>query len=83
MERKEGTILSHFSRTTWSEYENAVYGYLRMIILNNLPIYHVTDPEVRTFSKFEVNIGHVTIVKVIFALVELVEQQIANEVQHT
>ncbi len=29
------------------------------------------------------NICHVTIVKVIFALVELVEQRIATEVQHT
>ncbi len=54
-----------------------------MNILKNLPIHHVTDPEVRRFSKFEVNIGHVTIVKVIFAFVELVEQRIATEVQHT
>ncbi len=54
-----------------------------MIIFKNLPIHHVTDPEVRRFSKFEVNIGHVTIVKVIFVLVELVEQRIATEVQHT
>ncbi len=84
MERKRGgTILSHFSHTTRSEYDDAVYGYLRMIILKNLPLHHVTDPEVRVFSKFEVNIGHVTIFKVIFALVELVERRIATELQHT
>ncbi len=83
MERKGRTLLSHFSRTTRSEYDNSVYSYLRMIILKNLPIYHVTDPEVPKFSKFEVNIGHVTNVKVIFALVGLVEQRIATEVQHT
>ncbi len=76
-------MLSHFSHTTRSEYGNAVYGYLGMIILKNLPIHHVTDPQVRRFSKIEVNIGHVTIVKVIFALVELVERRIATKLQQT
>ncbi len=71
-----GTMLSHFSRTTRSEYGNAVYGYLRMIILKNLPIHQVTDPEVRRFSKIEVNIGHGTVVKVILLWLSLLSDEL-------
>ncbi len=69
---KGGQFCCTFTHTR-SEYDNTVYGYLRMIILKNLPIHHGTDSGVRRLSTFEVNIGHVTIVKGIFALVELVE----------
>ncbi len=80
---KGGTILPHLLPTMRSEYDNALYGYLRIIISKNFPMYHVTDRTFVESVKFEVNICHVTIVKVIFALVELLEQRIAAEVQHT
>ncbi len=51
MERKGGDN----SVALFTHNASAVYGYLRMIILKNLPIHQVTDPEVRRFSKFEVN----------------------------
>ncbi len=83
MERKGGTILSHFLLTTRYEYDIAVYSYLWIIVLKSLPIYHVTAPEVRKCRKFEANIGRVTVVKVIFASAERFEQWIATEVQYS
>lgn len=83
MTQKGGTIRSHFEMQSLSEYEKAIHGYIRLIVMKSLPLYYVSDPEVRNFSRYDVNIGKRTLVEVIFKLVELVEKKIAIELECT
>jgi len=78
-----GTIRSHFNAFALSEYEQAMHGYLRLIVMKNLPLASIEDAEFRAFSKFKEHIGHHTLQAVIFKLVELVESRIAKEIENT
>ena len=54
--------------------------YIRRIVLKHIPIIHVEDTIVRSFSKHRVHLSHQTVVEVIFKLDELVEARIAEEI---
>jgi len=82
-EKKGGSIRYHFESTALSEYELAMYGYLRLIIMKNLPLDAVQDDEFRAFSRFKVHIHRDTIQAVIFHLVEMVEAKISKEIENT
>eukprot|EP00171_Calliarthron_tuberculosum_P005080 IDg5080t1 len=58
--------------------EKAMFAYLRLIVLKSLPIGYVTDPIIRSFSKFEVVFSKQKVKSVVFKLTELVEIRIAR-----
>ena len=78
-----GSILSHFTTQSRSDYEKAVYAYLRMIIMKNMPLAHILDEELRNFLKYNVAIGTKILTEIIFKLVELVETKIGTAMNHT
>jgi len=82
-QKNGGTIRSHFDCQMLSEYELAMYGYMRLIVMKNLPVDTVEDEDFRTFSKFKVHINIRTLDAVIFQLVELVEELISKEIKNT
>lgn len=62
-----------------NEREKAMYGYMRLIVLKNLPISFVADTEIRNFSKYGSVFCHRTFKEVLFKLVEIVECKIKDE----
>lgn len=75
-----GTIKSHFQTDTLSEYEKAVIGYVRLIILCSEPFSITEDAEYRRFSKYDSVTTPKKVTETIMKLVELVEQRIAKEI---
>lgn len=63
--------------------EQAMYGYLRLIIMKSLPLSYVTDSVVRSFSKFDVKFGVKYTKAVISKLTMLVERRIARLMNQT
>lgn len=63
--------------------EKAMFAYLRIIVLKSLPIGFVTDPIVRSFSKFDVVFSERKVMSVVFKLTELVEMRIARIMENT
>jgi len=76
-----GTIRSKFKTITMNEHEKGIYAYLRYLILNNVPIAHIESMELRHLSRFKARISQEHLVKIILALVELVELKIGIEIQ--
>lgn len=62
-----------------SEYEEAVDGYMRMIVMRAEPISIVPDLEFRSFSRFKIALSLDTVRSVITKLVELVELRTTAE----
>ena len=81
--RSGGTILGHFSVQTLSELDSAMYSYIRLITMCNLPVSIVEDSIFRSVSRFEARLKRSSIVEVMFKLVELVEKRIAEELVST
>jgi len=77
---KGGSIRSHFISGTLSEYEKAIYCYLKYIILKDIPIRHIESSEFRNLSKFNFPISAKTLTSVILQLVVLVENIIIHEI---
>ncbi len=78
-----GSILSHFPVRKLTDYDNAVYGYLHLLIMRSFPIAVVEDHEFRNFSQFKTFLSSKKIVEVILKLVLLVEKRIAKELSST
>lgn len=79
-----GSVRSHFAYACANERDLTIYSWLLAIILQNLPLSSVENEEMRAFSKYnEHPISIKTIVAVMFALVELVEEAIAEELKKT
>lgn len=70
----------HFDRNTLGDYEKAVYDFIRLVALKNVPLSCVEDKKFRPFNKHTVNIGKRTISEVMFQLVELLEHKITEGV---
>ncbi len=81
VQRQEGSICSHFSTRTVTDYDKAVHCYLRLIIIRGLPLSIVEDEEYRSFCKFDVRISYRTVCKTILRMVEIVEKRISNEMR--
>ena len=78
-----GSILSHFTSTILSDYEKAVYGWVRLVVLRNFPVRSVSHAEIRKWFSVDVFVSVDVIPSTIFNLVEIVESKIAQEMQNT
>lgn len=78
-----GTIWSHFSVHSLFEYEKAVYGWFRMVFIRNTPLWHVMDIEACHWFCHNIDVSKNTLVKVIFYLVQLVEERITPDIWGT
>lgn len=76
-------ILSKIDLDSLSDYEQTMHGYINLINAKSLPISYVSDLGIRNFSRFNILIGRITLVKVTLKLVELVEKKIADELKGT
>ena len=74
-----GTIRDHFQLYALSQYEQAVHGYIRWIVLCSRTVNEVEDLEFPRINRFSVSISVKTLTEVMFKLVELVESKIADE----
>ncbi len=74
-----GMILSHFNVDAMFELDNAIYSYIRLIVLCNMPVDIIENSVFRSVSRFEAHIRRRTLVNVMLSLVELVEEKIAIE----
>ena len=81
--KHRGTIRSHFDVNSLSDYDKAMYDYIRIIIMKNLALGMCEDTEMRDFSKYDVNLSRKTVTEVIIQLIELVEIEIAEETKET
>lgn len=59
----------------------AIYAYLLLIIMHNMPLSIVEMQNVRNFSKYTEKFSRATLRKVILKLTELVEQRISRELK--
>eukprot|EP00171_Calliarthron_tuberculosum_P001491 IDg1491t1 len=66
-----------------NERQKAMHAYLRLVTLNNYPMSHVQNEELRAFSKFDEQIGKNEFKNTMLYLVELVEKSIKYEMQST
>ena len=71
-----GPIAQHFQKCGLSDYEKAVYHYIRLIVLRGYPLTCVVDPELRALSKFTSKLDTKTIRGVLMSMVQLVEDRI-------
>ncbi len=78
-----GTILSHFHVQALSTHDKAVYGWLKLVVLKNIPLSHIEDTEVRAWFCSNIHVSCYTVVKVIFQLVKIVEKRITSHMQQT
>lgn len=76
MEHSGGNIRQHFQDGSLSEYEQAVFHFIRLIVMSRYPLSCVKDPELRAISRFACVVDTKTIRSVIVALVMLVEDRI-------
>lgn len=76
-----GEIALHFQKSSLSEYEKAVYHYIRLIVLRRYPISCVIDPELRAISKFTSVLDTKTIRAVLISLVLLVEDRMKEALE--
>lgn len=67
-----GKIWPHVNLRSLYRYEKTMYGYVRLVVMNFLPITYVADPDIQAFSHFKVSIILETVQTVICKLVELV-----------
>jgi len=75
-----GIFQPHLSCT---EREKAMYAYIRLIVLQSLPISIVEQKEFRELGRFNIVFSRKTITTVILALVQIVEKRIAAELNGT
>ena len=81
--KEGGTILSYFAASTVSVFDKQVYAYLKLVINKHLPLSIIESQEFRNVSKYSVSMSIERFTNIIFALVELVEKKIGNEMQDT
>ena len=56
---------------------------MRMVVLKNLPLYFITDNDVRQFCKYDTKISPQILIDTIFKVMELVEEKIQEEISGT
>lgn len=78
-----GTISSHFSSTSLSEYKQALAGYMRHLVCRNAPLYFFEDEVFHRFSRSKAHISTNSAVQTIHQLVELVERRVSEEMNLT
>lgn len=66
-----------------TERERAMFAFVQLVVLRNIPVSAVEDTLYRDFSKFNVSICRKTFKEVLFNLVELVENKITAEMNTT
>ncbi len=49
--------MSYFAISSLTAYEKAIYGWIRLIVFNKIPIATVENNEAKRWFKFEVNIS--------------------------
>eukprot|EP00171_Calliarthron_tuberculosum_P000144 IDg144t1 len=84
--RRSGLTNTRFdlpSVTPPTQREKDLYAYLKIIIMRCLPVNNVWDPEFRDFSKCHSHFGVHFFKEILFKLTELVEQEIARDMQGT
>ena len=78
------TITKHFVSTmTTTDREKCMFGYIRLIVLQSLPIWLVEKKEFRDMSKFDVVFSRKKITKVLLSLLEVVGWRISKELSVT
>lgn len=75
-----GTIRANFRRSSLSEYEKAIYQYVKYIIIKNVPGGHIESNEFRSISKYDFSTGAKTLRSVILIVAKLAENIIINEI---
>ena len=61
--------------------ELAAYDYLRLIVLKNLPVSIVADPEYRRFHRYNEIMSTRTFKEIIFKVVEIVDGRLGEEMK--
>ena len=77
------SITSFLKASKATPREEAVHGWIKLIVNKSLPVIYVEDEEVREFSRHEVPLSARYLNKVIFKLVELVEKAIGEEMKQS
>lgn len=67
----------------FTEREQAIFSFIQLIVLKNVPISAVEDNLYRSFCKYDVDLSRQTLKNVMFNLVELVENKITCEMTST
>eukprot|EP00171_Calliarthron_tuberculosum_P003890 IDg3890t1 len=75
--RQFGKAVSPEMTVTATKKEQAMFAYIRIIVLKSLPISYVEDAQVRSFSRFDFKFSMKLTKSVMFKLTELVEKRIA------
>ena len=83
MREAGGTISSHFSVNSLTEYDQAAYGWMRLVVLRNTLLAHIQDKESRKWFRYPVNVSQRAIVRAIFNLVRMPEGRIGSEMKGT
>ena len=68
---------------TSTDREQAMFAYLKLIVMSNAPLSCVEDDNYRSFSKFKCQFGRKLVRQVIFSVVEKAEHRIAAEMRST
>ena len=71
------SIRSHFSTRNTCDYEKAIYGFLRLVVMKSFPLSIIEDSEFRSFAKYNSKISYGTLPNVRFRLMYLVEKKIS------
>ena len=61
--------------------EISLNDYLRLIVLKNLPVSIVEDPEFRSFHKYNETISKKALKEVVFKLVDIVDKKLGSEMK--
>ena len=61
--------------------EISLNDYLRLIVLKNLPVSIVEDPEFRSFHKHNKAISKKALKEVVFKLVDIVDKRLGSEMK--
>lgn len=76
----QGDLADYFRTAAGLTQENeAMHDYIRLIVMKNLPITTVEDEFYRSFSKWPFEFGVKRVRRVMFALTEIVENKIGDE----
>ena len=76
-------IRSHFTARTTSDYEKAIDGYQRLVVMKSLLLSIIEDAEFRSFAKYNSKISYRTLLNALLRLVSIVETKILYQVKST
>ena len=79
MRKNRGSILSHFTASSLSDYDKSFYGWIHRIVFKNILLHHIKGDKERKWFGYNVPVSINSFFSTIFHLAELVEDIIASE----